>query len=50
MYKKITVMLTLVFTAVLFYVANKYYAVKEYKFAYPKDFVQNYVKAASVFQ
>ena len=49
MYQKITIILTILFTAVLFYLANKYNAVGEYKFAFAKDFVPYYELAINQF-
>ena len=49
MYTKITIAITLLFAAVLFYFASKYNAVADFKFAYPKDFVPYYESAANQF-
>lgn len=49
MYSKIIIAITLLFTAILFYLANKYNAVADLKFAYPKDFVPYYEAAADQF-
>jgi len=49
MYTKITVAITLIFAAILFYLANKYNAVGDFKLAYPNDFVPYYENAANQF-
>ena len=49
MYQKLTIILTLLFSAILFYLANKYNAVGEYKFFNAKDFVPYYEKTSNQF-
>ena len=49
MYTKITIAITLIFATVIFYLADKYNAVADFKFAYPKDFVPYYEAAANQF-
>lgn len=49
MYPKTTIAITIIFGAVLFFLANKYNAVSEYKFAYPKDFLPYYEQASNQF-
>jgi len=49
MLKKITIIVSMVFTAILFYVAYKYDAINNFKFASPKDFVPYYEAAANQF-
>ena len=49
MYKKVTIILIFLCIAILFYVANKYNAVNDFKFAAAKDFVPYYEAAANQF-
>lgn len=49
MYKKVTIILIFLCIAILLYVANKYNAVNNLKFAAAKDFVPYYEAAANQF-
>ena len=49
MYKKITLIIIILFTSSLLYLANKYNAVNENKFTYPKDFLPHYEQALNQF-
>jgi len=49
MFKKISIIITLLFAAILFYTANKYNTVTDFKFANAKDFVPYYEAATNQF-
>jgi len=49
MYKKITLIITLLFITILFYLANNFSAVNDYKLANAKDFVPYYEAATNQF-
>lgn len=49
MFKKITIIITLLFAGILFYLANKFNTVNDLKFANAKDFVPYYEAATNQF-
>ncbi|MFC4262715.1 hypothetical protein ACFOWM_07495 [Ferruginibacter yonginensis] len=49
MLTKITITITVLFTAILIYLANAYHVIETYKLAFAKDFVPYYQSAAQTF-